>query len=390
MKKLLQLRSMVLLLAFAPLTQMNAQCLTATYGVYPAATYTPETCDGFSQNYIVDDAYAGEYSNVNVTTGQTYTFSSDITTDFVTISNSGGTTAYASGVGSVTWVSTITGVVRFYLHTGSGCGSEDEDRSRIVVCGTLPTCPSTTATVPYSMGFEASENFTCITTENVNGATTWGYFNGTAQTASTGSRSIRYNWDGATPGNDWFYTQGLSLTGGTQYTLQFYYKASDGPTYVENLEVKYGTAANAAAMTSAPIVTLAGISSALADPFAVSTTTFTPATTGVYYLGFHNYSIADQAFLYIDDITVTAALSVDDVTSQSLGYYPNPVKDRLNLSYNQTIGEVAVFNLLGQQVLGTTLNATEGSVNMSSLPAGNYIVKVNAGNEVSNIKVLKQ
>lgn len=390
MKKLLKVRTMALLLALAPLTQMNGQCLTAIYGAYPTAAYTPSACDGL-QNYIVSDAYAGEYSNVNVTTGQVYKFSSDITTDYVTISNAAGTTAYANGVGTVTWTSTITGVVRFYLHTNATCGDDDTERSRIVVCGVLPTCPSPTATVPYNMSFESGENFTCVTVENVNGATTWGYFNnGTAQTASTGTRSIRYAWNATTPGNDWFYTPGLSLTGGTAYTLKFSYKASDGPTYVENLEVKYGTAANAAAMTSAPIVTLAGINSALASPFAVSTTNFTPATSGTYYLGFRNYSAADQAFLYIDDISVTAALSTDDLTSKTLKYFPNPVKDVFNLSHTENIDGVSVFNLLGQQVLSASINGTEGSVNMSSLPAGNYIVKVNAGNTTSNIKILKQ
>ena len=57
---------------------ITAQCLTATIGQYPTPTdpgvpFVP-TCDGFTQNNIVTDGYAGEFSAVSVTSGQSYTF----------------------------------------------------------------------------------------------------------------------------------------------------------------------------------------------------------------------------------------------------------------------------------------------------------------------------
>jgi len=113
----------------------NAQCLTATNGLYPAATYTPATCDGVEVNIITELGYASEYSNVDVTLGQTYTFSSSVATDYITISTDDGVTSAASAVGALTWVSTLDGVVRFYTHTDAACGASTVFRLRNVKCG---------------------------------------------------------------------------------------------------------------------------------------------------------------------------------------------------------------------------------------------------------------
>jgi len=107
---------------------------TAFTSPYPAAAFTPETCNGLVQNNIAADCWAGEYSNVNVTSGQTYVFGSSIATDFITISVDG-ITAVASGNGTVTWVSNLTGVVRFYTHLNTACGTAAINRTRYVTCG---------------------------------------------------------------------------------------------------------------------------------------------------------------------------------------------------------------------------------------------------------------
>ena len=43
-------------------------CLTSPNGQWPGGTagYTPETCDGLTENTITTAGYAGEYSLVNV------------------------------------------------------------------------------------------------------------------------------------------------------------------------------------------------------------------------------------------------------------------------------------------------------------------------------------
>jgi len=111
-------------------------CLTASNGLYPAATYTP-SCTGSAET-ITTMGYAGEYSKVNVISGVEYTFTSSVSSDYTTISNEGGTIVYDYGQPSVTWTSTITGVVRFYTHSTSVCGEESVSRTRSVQCSPEP------------------------------------------------------------------------------------------------------------------------------------------------------------------------------------------------------------------------------------------------------------
>ena len=126
----------------------SAQCLTATWGLYPSATFTP-TCGGTcTYQTITTLGYAGEYSNVNVTAGNTYRFRSSITTDYITISNAAGTLSYTfgtSGAPGITWVATITGTVRFYTHAAgpAACTANTTSRTRSVCCvGAGPTAPA--------------------------------------------------------------------------------------------------------------------------------------------------------------------------------------------------------------------------------------------------------
>src|SRR5690606_28050877 len=84
-----------------------------------------------------------------------------------------------------------------------------------------------------------------------------------------------------------------------------------------------------------------------------------------------------------------ANLSVGGFDTSSFKYYPNPVSDVLNLSYSQTINEVTVFNLLGQQIITKQNNDLQAQVLMSDLPNGTYLVKVTTENGEHIVKVVK-
>lgn len=124
--------------AFLLLTSIvsKGQCLTGTQ--FPSGTWTPE-CNTVNPNEIVTNAWAGEYSLVNVVSGETYTFASSVPTDFITISTDDGATASAFGVTPLTWTSDVTGVIRYYFHLDSACGTEDVNRIRTIACG-VPPC----------------------------------------------------------------------------------------------------------------------------------------------------------------------------------------------------------------------------------------------------------
>lgn len=108
-------------------------CLTGF--LFPSATVTPATCDGVTVNQVSQVSWAGDYFNVNVTSGQTYKFTSSVATDFYTISTDGDLTSAASGTQPLTWVSTVTGVIRVHINTNITCGTENEDRTTGIICG---------------------------------------------------------------------------------------------------------------------------------------------------------------------------------------------------------------------------------------------------------------
>jgi len=107
--------------------------------LFPTATFTPTTCDGSTVNTISAFSWAGDRVNVNVTLGQTYTFRSSVATDFLTISADNGLTAAAAGTTPLTWVSTVTGVIRFHINTNAACGTQNTSRTTSIVCGIQST-----------------------------------------------------------------------------------------------------------------------------------------------------------------------------------------------------------------------------------------------------------
>lgn len=200
------------------------------------------------------------------------------------------------------------------------------------------------------------------------------------------SNTLVYSYDTNNDADAWYYTQGLQLTAGVEYSISYKYGNNSEDSYVESLRVMYGTSPDSQFMTE-EIADHPEIDTGMAS---VNQVAFTPAATGVYYFGFHAYSIANQYDLYLDDIAITATLGSDDQRFATFSYYPNPVKDRLTVSYTNTITNIAVYNLLGQKVLENNMSSNTATVDMSVLPSGNYIVKVAAGQVTKTMKIIKE
>ena len=83
-------------------------------------------------------------------------------------------------------------------------------------------------------------------------------------------------------------------------------------------------------------------------------------------------------------------LSADTFDDTDFSAYPNPVQNILNLTYGKEISKVAVFSLLGQEVIAKTINSIETQIDMSALASGIYLVKVTSDNQVKTIKVVKK
>jgi len=230
-------------------------------------------------------------------------------------------------------VSSLSEQTVYHVYVRADCGSGVFGAWTTVTF----TTPCTTIAVPYLENFESLTEPgvpACIIVQNVNGDdSTWVGFDKDNRTASSGTKSIRYEYNIQNAADDWFFIRGLNLTGGTSYRLQFKYKSSN-VEYIEQLEVKYGTGADAASMTTGTLFTNTNINNGLNSPFLTGVVDFTPPSTGVYYIGFHCTSPANQAYLYVDDISV-------DVTG------PCPAPYYLNIAVTGSNSALASFTSAG-------------------------------------------
>ena len=243
------------------------------------------------------------------------------------------------------------------------------------------------AVLPYTIDFENASVPSlplCTTIQNAGNGNNWK----TASNPGNGftTKVLNYSYSFSSPANAWFYTNTLSLVAGTTYSVSYQFGKDASTVYSEKMKVAVGTTADAVAMTTIladhPAITVTGVQN--------NSATFVPAVSGNYVIGFNAYSDADENQLYLDNILIQEVLGNSDFDKNSFTAYPNPVKDILNVSFTQDITDVAVYNILGQQVLFKKLNATKGQVDMSNLSSGTYLVKVNSENAVKTIKVIKQ
>ncbi len=89
--------------------------------------------------------------------------------------------------------------------------------------------------------------------------------------------------------------------------------------------------------------------------------------------------------------TVYSAMGLEEkAAEQKISLYPNPVANELNIMNpgSATIQEINIYNLMGQLVKSAKGNA--GSVNVSSLSAGTYLVKIVTDKGTIDRKIVKQ
>ena len=338
----------------APLAP-TASNVTVSTGTINWTATTPAPANGY-EYYITSSTVAP-----NATTVPTGTVGAGITTADITGLN--GSTVYKIFVRSI---------------CGAGDFSSWSD------AGTLTTT-CVMAVLPYSINFETATvpNLPiCTTVQNAGTGNNWKTANAPGYGFTT--KVLSYEWS-SSDANAWFYTNTMALVAGTTYSISYNY-GNDFTFYSESMKVSYGATANAAAMTTEianhPVIAQGSIQS--------NSATFTPATSGNYVIGFNAYSTSFQNYLFLDNIMIQEVLGSTDFDNNSFTAYPNPVKDMLNVSFTQNISDVSVYNLLGQQMLLMNVNANKGQIDMSSLAAGTYLVKVNTENAVKTIKVIKQ
>ena len=223
----------------------------------------------------------------------------------------------ASGISGNSYVDEVaepTSLVTYYYTVTAHNGELESETgtSNTVMLGKIEP--------PYSNDFATEDRFNEFTVINVNGDNReWKW--------SKGEARIQYHRKNVM--DDWLISAPLKLEGGKIYQFTFDTR-NNGDSYTERLEVKLGTAPTVEAMTTTLIE-----ATDITSPTAVSLgTNIAPAQDGVYYIGFHGISEANQMYLFIDNINIMAPMA--------------------------TAVPAAVGNLKAQPAAGGVLQATVG------------------------------
>ena len=152
-------------------------------------------------------------------------------------------------------------------------------------------------TTPFPEGFETvttPDLPDCWLYDDVNADSK--YWKTTTSRYHTGTTCVEYMYHSSNDADDWLFSAGVALVGGTEYQLKYWVRTS-GTSYDESWEIKYGTTQDVAGMTD---VITATITQANAT-WLQKVHNFTPAASGTYYIGIHCNSPADYYYLDMDD-----------------------------------------------------------------------------------------
>ena len=116
----------------------------------------------------------------------------------------------------------------------------------------------------------------------------------------------------------------------------------------------------------------------------------TALVSGTTYYASQTVSGCESASRLAVTMASGGCLGTNEFDSSAFSYYPNPTTDILNLSYSQELTSIKVSNVLGQQLILRSINATETQLDMSNLPSGTYLIEVRAGEVSKTIKVVKK
>jgi hypothetical protein len=118
----------------------------------------------------------------------------------------------------------------------------------------------------------------------------------------------------------------------------------------------------------------------------------TPNQTYFYTGGAWVSSTASSGTAYDGVIEILGLCETLDVSMDKFdfAYYPNPVRDVLNITSQKAVKSVEAFNLAGQRVMSTT-KVQQGQVDVNSLTPGTYVFRVTLENgQVETFKIIKK
>jgi hypothetical protein len=277
-------------------------------------------------------------------------------------------------------ISTLSPSTTYYVWVRSVCTSSDSSTWSSATSFTT-LCVAMT-TLPWTENFDSLLTGTNLFPgcwSNSNSLGSW--LISSDQVAYSGTNSLRRTWNT----NGWAFTPTAALTAGSTYSFSYFVTTND-TTVGYDITVAAGNGQSEASMTQ----TLSTVTGYQGPSWTQFTYEFIPTVSGNYAFGLHVVADFAPNGINFDDFKIDTVLGTSNFNDQAFNFYPNPVKDILNLNYSKDITNVAVYNLLGQQVVTKNVNSNQSQIDMSHLTSGTYMVKITSNEQVKTIKVIKQ
>ena len=91
------------------------------------------------------------------------------------------------------------------------------------------------------------------------------------------------------------------------------------------------------------------------------------------------------------EITCNSSLSANNFNKSSIKLYPNPANSYFNISSEEMISSITVYDLAGRRVVeNQNIKQTQTQVNVQNLTTGAYFVKVNVNGATQTFKIIKE
>ncbi len=108
--------------------------------------------------------------------------------------------------------------------------------------------------------------------------------------------------------------------------------------------------------------------------------------------GIDFFSITTNNEIYVDNVLYQdtfCTFNIDSYKKIEFTASPNPVNDVLHISAIETISEISLFNMLGQEAYRNDINALDSLIDVSTFNKGIYILKVKIGDTEGSVKIIK-
>jgi hypothetical protein len=254
---------------------------------------------------------------------------------------------------SPTWTApSISGTytVKFFTDL-AGDSDRSNDTTEVIITVCAPQTP------PYTESFDgvtAPVIPDCWTVENTNNDSYEWVTSTSYARSSPNCMYMRYSSNEAM--DDWFFSCPFNLIGGTAYWVSFWYRGGNA-SYPEKLEVYACNGPSSAdTLTGEQIFNDDNI---LTTDYIKGRGTFTPASSGNYYIGWHGYSDINQYYIYVDDVTIEEAPTTPlfSIDPDSAGFGIISLKDTSNVQLftvkNAGIGTLTISSV---SVTGTDVD----------------------------------